>query len=970
MPKKQTTKRVLENPGDVSISVAPAPAKKAKAKAQEVAPTNTAQPVVPTNTKTRSATKQVKTSNADTNINADEGGNPSPPSMPPTPADADAPKRQPRPKMKAVPATEESEGGDAPTVPTTKATKQTPPENAAKTAKGKAVVSDPAVNPAPAPAPKAKKLKPPKAAITVAVPASVPEGSEPTELTSPTKKSNRAKKPSEIAEKVQQQLATQKNDKDAKAAKKQKKAEAAVVHETVEETAAFLASLEGEANPPMPSPIVASPKRQRKKVNRTKAMDQLVNAVHIPSPALSLVSGASGATETSTRMSSIGPDDSISQINAPQGQTHLQVPGSRLASRDVSPAPPPPPCFHSSVASSRDEAPSAKSAVGDDDDDYDEAADISMVNIPELLSGIPPPWNVGPVPVAPDDLPAPYHFAKLDDASALKFAKPTKPGKDKSKAPHASINHFRVQDQPHLKLSLEYMDAFVCTIDAFPDEETRWAFASYANYLSSKYHGVSYRLTRESEHYRLLTSRISQTRGKFVTSAISHGVRGFYRNVNWDLGEDNQIEAVKALRERVAQMIKSSEFLAPADKPGLYYQHAWFGQVLNTICWATAGASKGFSENLTQWFSGISLPLYALSVTAGVHHLTVASSGVIAAATANRKAVNKFSHKTFKQIFESHLLTLVRLYKSESAHDGLTGHITELYTSMTGSRPTASPGSGQVRLAIPMAAFDNYGAEPRRRATIQEETTAHAASSRPNEPNTPGLTSEILRHPGLSAEAKVKIMEMICAASAEAIAPSQTLSNSARSAQQFQGLWTEVGGESDDSEVQARRAGVLPDTRGRPGPFAEAEAKESDEEMVDREGDGGGESDNGDGDGDGDGEAKPEADVEADVDANTGVESRDDSMVVLEEGAGDEEADVGDESGNEHEPSKSLERPFFTAEGGLAPGDSTSEEEEEEEEEEEGEEEESDGEGASGGVETGADADKTMMTAADEDEDD
>ncbi|KAG8780282.1 hypothetical protein FRC12_023248 [Ceratobasidium sp. 428] len=561
----------------------------------------------------------------------------------------------------------------------------------------------------------------------------------------------------------------------------------------------------------------------------------------------------------------------------------------------------------------------------------------------ELLDGIPPPWNVGLVPLTPEDLPAPFHYALLDDDVAQKLAK--QKGKDKSKAPNLTITNFRQQDRPHLKLSLEYMDTFVTTIHAFPDEEMRWAFASYSNYLASKYYRVSYCMTRDLEHSDcLLVSRISQARGKFITTPILYGCRSFYRSVNRDVG-GNQIEAVKAWQKQVMHLIKSGAFLLPSDKLGLYYQ---------LVVWPRNPDALLDQVN-KQGIFGAALRPYPQ----GKHHLTVASSGLAAAATNNRKAIGKFLHKNFKLVFKSHLATLMQLFKSESAHDGLMAYLKGLHFEMTGGvRPATSQGSG-LQLAIPLAAFNNYGAEPRRRAAAQGQITANAASSRPDEPNTPLLTSKILKHPGLSAEMKVKIMEMICAASAEANLPSQSMSNSACSSQQYQGLWTEVNGDSDDSEVQARRAGALPDICGQPGPFAEAEAKECDEEMVDHEGGKGG---------DGDNESKPESDVKVDANGDAAVEPRDDKMVLLEADTSDEEADVGDGLDNEHEPSKTLERPFFTADGGLAPGGSNSGDNDNDDEEEE--EEESDGEGASGAVQTAADADKTMMTVADDDKED
>jgi hypothetical protein len=233
-------------------------------------------------------------------------------------------------------------------------------------------------------------------------------------------------------------------------------------------------------------------------------MEQLVNS-HIPSPSPSLVSGVSSTTGTSGCASSIAPDDSVSQVDAPKpknsAKSGLQVPQPRSTSRDVSPAAPPHLNIPSSNVTSRDASPVAESVLTVDEE-YDEEFEASRVDIGALLEGIPKPWVVGPA-VMPRALPEPLHTAKLKPEVLLKLSQG---GKDKSKPTRATISNFRVQDQLHLKLNLEFMEDLVINVHAFPDDETRWTFAVLSNYWASTKLGRNYRLTRDSEHCRLVST--------------------------------------------------------------------------------------------------------------------------------------------------------------------------------------------------------------------------------------------------------------------------------------------------------------------------------------------------------------------------------------------------------------------------------------------------------------------------------
>ncbi|KAG9081291.1 hypothetical protein FRC06_005666, partial [Ceratobasidium sp. 370] len=311
---KLKQKRQLENAANVSISCAPAPPKKQKA----VKPDAT-QPGPRTVAKMHFATQEPDANDAGDQVDSKT------PSVKPI-------KLKIRPKLKplATDPVPEPQDDTTTTPPTTKGKK-------ANTAQQPAIAVRDAKKNGKQPAP------PEELIVTVSIPKSNKD--EAPALLSPpeSRKSGQAKKPSEIAEKVKVQVTTKQNIKDMQAAKKARKAKVAVMVETPEETTAFLSRMKGDTQPASTSPAVTSPP-QRKVVDRTKAMEQLVNA-HFPSPNPSVISGASASTSTNTHTSSIAPSDSVSQTNVPNlkkvAAQSLQVPRSGLASRNVSPMAPP-----------------------------------------------------------------------------------------------------------------------------------------------------------------------------------------------------------------------------------------------------------------------------------------------------------------------------------------------------------------------------------------------------------------------------------------------------------------------------------------------------------------------------------------------------------------------------------------------------------------------------------------------------
>jgi hypothetical protein len=101
----------------------------------------------------------------------------------------------------------------------------------------------------------------------------------------------------------------------------------------------------------------------------------------------------------------------------------------------------------------------------------------------------------------PPSLPEPLFTAKLKPEVVVQQAQLSK---DKAKKIRPQVKNFRTQDQAICSLSIEYMEALVATVCAFPDEATRWLFAALSNHWASKKLGHNYRLQPNSEHCRLV----------------------------------------------------------------------------------------------------------------------------------------------------------------------------------------------------------------------------------------------------------------------------------------------------------------------------------------------------------------------------------------------------------------------------------------------------------------------------------
>jgi hypothetical protein len=211
----------------------------------------------------------------------------------------------------------------------------------------------------------------------------------------------------------------------------------------------------------------------------------------------------------------------------------------------------------------------------------------------------------------------------------------------------------------------------------------------------------------------------------------------------------------------------------------------------------------------------------------------------------------------------------------------------------------------------------------------------------------------ILNDPGLSAHQKLQIINVIYSTT-EADSQSRSQSQFARSTRQYEGILSEVAAASDDSEVEARRAGALPNSNDQASAASKAWATDEDEEMA--EGDGHGEGnvededdgedeDENEGEDEGEDEGKGENESKGEADA----EDEDPSVIVIDNEGNGEPPEHDEACGNanlDDEPSPSAPHQLqaLSANGDLTGVYSSDRDGD------------SDGEGASG--------DLTMLTAA------
>ncbi|KAG8739263.1 hypothetical protein FRC10_005825, partial [Ceratobasidium sp. 414] len=195
----------------------------------------------------------------------------------------------------------------------------------------------------------------------------------------------------------------------------------------------------------------------------------------------------------------------------------------------------------------------------------------------------------------------------------------------------------------------------------------------------------------------------------------------------------------------------------------------------------------------------------------------------------------------------------------------------------------------------------------------------------------------------------------------EAVPNRRHTPNPTRSSRQYEGLLTEVNAKDDnDSEAEARHAGVLPDA-GNPGSTGQAWMTDSDSEVVES-GDKGETEEASKAEDEGEGEGGDDAEGEGEGDARG---AKPDAIMLdlkesSEEGGantkGNAEGDVDDagedndnDNDNDNEATKTCARRFLSADSNLLSDD--------------GEDSETDGEGDSGAIQPQRDANATMWTA-------
>ncbi|KAF8601361.1 hypothetical protein BDV93DRAFT_608115 [Ceratobasidium sp. AG-I] len=251
-------------------------------------------------------------------------------------------------------------------------------------------------------------------------------------------------------------------------------------------------------------------------------------------------------------------------------------------------------------------------------------------------------------------------------------------------------------------------------------------------------------------------------------------------------------------------LLRFDRFVPEEDRPTAYYQNPWFVRILRIAYWS-GPSSKGFSDDHTSHFNGISYALLAFVVTTTEKMLAVVAAG----STGKKDPESKFSHDVYSPRFDSHLMTLLQLHQSV-AGPRLTAYLTQVHQELRGSNPTSIIQNPAPKLAIPLSALINYGMETGPPPVQQDRSVGFARSS-----NTQILSAamnpnidldSILNNPAWSAEQKLQIIRAL-----RLTIKTNHLSHSksTRSAQQFRGLWTNVAGESDNSEFEARRVGAL-----------------------------------------------------------------------------------------------------------------------------------------------------------------
>ncbi|KDN39416.1 hypothetical protein RSAG8_08822, partial [Rhizoctonia solani AG-8 WAC10335] len=480
---------------------------------------------------------------------------------------------------------------------------------------------------------------------------------------------------------------------------------------------------------------------------------------------------------------------------------------------------------------------------------------------------------------------------------------------------------------------------------------------------ASKKLGCHYRLEHDSEHCRLLFSRISQSRSRLVSAAFSDGIRDFYTGLTWDTTATGQaaVGTQRTIREKVTAMIKDGSFTAAKGQPAAYYQSEWFTRILKQAFFAAA-ASKGLSNDphLAQHFgSGISYPLFSLVATATEKMLAVVAAGPSAAKSSHKSPANLFSHAVYSPRYHNHIFSLSRIHDSP-AGPIMTKYLEQVHKELRAAVNPSIHSNPMLTLAIPVSALSNYGEEPRPFTATNADSHGVSSLSIATAPrvqthSATGINiGAILGNPTLNDAQKLKILSVIYATTGD----DDSHSHSTRASRRYEGRWNEVNDASNDSEVEAKCAGAVLDTPDQAQAAALMWPTESDGEEPEIRGKGKMVKE--------DDEAEIEVEIEEDGEgdeeevesANEGTEGAEAEFGIDEdlEAQGPSGSEAGSTMENEAPSApRARKRIFFP--GGSPPDASSSEEDGD-----------SDGEGTSGAVATQVDVDLSMRTAAASDE--
>ncbi|CAE6506111.1 unnamed protein product [Rhizoctonia solani] len=507
--------------------------------------------------------------------------------------------------------------------------------------------------PAPAPAPVAKQKpipRPPPAAKA----ASLSDAEDAPPKAAPVKRSERDKKPSPLAHKVDEQKVAEQKVKDRKAEKKAVKAAKVVVDETPEETEAFLrkmGALQDQSKPSLPTS------------NSAKAPVPPVPKP--PAPTCGFPTWGDGfahpstSTLTTSKLYGLCRQFAFSrkstsksrQATAAPSRPTLQVPSPvHQISRETSPA-------ASSIATGLDEDNPAPLSLGPFD-------------FNALLKDMLPPFACE-IP-EPLELPGPLHQVELKPGALPDYSNLKGSDRKNAKRKHdkPSIELVRECDQAVVSLACNELEVLIYVVCAFPTESQIYALSVRANNIACAKCGRNYAIPQDSIYARILRSRIGPARNRVLQSASNHGLLDMLGVKSASTEED--LEEVK---EQVAELIGGAmvypieDGVLQVEKP---YQNDYLYRMLRGAFYSSP-QSKGCKNPHS--FEVVSIPLMALLATALAKALDAYSTGQFQKPIGN---ANTFCTSTYAPIFRGHLKMLKD--KVEQNEGGLREYLKGMIT--------------------------------------------------------------------------------------------------------------------------------------------------------------------------------------------------------------------------------------------------------------------------------------------------